>query len=439
MEAVERFIHLTAWWTVLLQHLRCPLHDDMSRRRKLQQNEGDRSHIPREERSYVEYHPRLLTHLALTLVRQATKQHRRTQSRVLSSARNSISTQLESLSEVKETTQNINGVYTPSESLSSTDMHEFQKDKLYAFGQITIPNGLDDTPYDAYAERAGNLFEVNPAFDLERDATRHAHAVEVSGDLAIDPALLDEQDDVTIPLRLDATSALPTAAPTSPTEPTELGHVTAPEAHETLNKTASMRNGTTQPPSDRYLRSEVSVEEKYERLQREEGFSLGKLHEPKFRKLDSLVLNHKVRLTSNAIAFGYQADHSYEHPEGAYLRAINVSESDLTDRVEYDMDEQDDHWLEKYNERRRLRDEDTVSREIFEITLTKIEKEWTALEKRIPKAEKKVDAASEDAKCAICDDGECEITNAIVFCDGCNLAVHQGWYSLCFLDCANKI
>ena len=121
-------------------------------------------------------------------------------------------------------------------------------------------------------------------------------------------------------------------------------------------------------------------------------------------------------------------------------------------RVEYDMDEQDDMWLEKLNGQRKSTDLDPITREIFEITITKIEKEWHALEKRIPKPNPKPpqthrprsssaaavngephSGEEQDSKCAICDDGDCENTNAIVFCDGCDLAVHQECYGVPFI------
>lgn len=51
-------------------------------------------------------------------------------------------------------------------------------------------------------------------------------------------------------------------------------------------------------------------------------------------------------------------------------------------RVEYDMDEQDDRWLEALNVMRRHEDVEAIKPAIFEVTITQIEKEWHALEKR---------------------------------------------------------
>lgn len=133
-----------------------------------------------------------------------------------------------------------------------------------------------------------------------------------------------------------------------------------------------------------------------------------------------------------------------------------VTEGDVnatTGRVEYDMDEQDEKWLEDYNSKRRDDQLEPIKPAIFEITMTKIEKEWHALEKRIPKPNPKPpqthrprssSAAAvngetagpgedQDSKCAICDDGDCENSNAIVFCDGCDLAVHQECYGVPFI------
>ncbi|KAJ6107701.1 hypothetical protein N7523_009024 [Penicillium sp. IBT 18751x] len=133
--------------------------------------------------------------------------------------------------------------------------------------------------------------------------------------------------------------------------------------------------------------------------------------------------------------------------------AIDGDVNATTGRVEYDMDEQDEKWLEDYNVKRRGDQLEPIKPAIFEITMTKIEKEWHALEKRIPKPNPKPpqthrprssSAAAvngetagagedQDSKCAICDDGDCENANAIVFCDGCDLAVHQECYGVPFI------
>jgi NuA3 HAT complex component NTO1 len=198
---------------------------------------------------------------------------------------------------------------------------------------------------------------------------------------------------------------------------------------------------------------------------------------PSYRKTDRILLFEsktfgQARYVDKAMMnVGYQESDNYIRPERRLIKATDANIEDEADhaavakvdgetvphghtlgRVEYDMDEQDDMWLEAYNAQRKSVGWNPVTREVFEITITKIEKEWHALEKRIPKPNPKPpqthrprssSAAAvngepqageeQDSKCAICDDGDCENTNAIVFCDGCDLAVHQECYGVPFI------
>lgn len=191
----------------------------------------------------------------------------------------------------------------------------------------------------------------------------------------------------------------------------------------------------------------------------------------KFEQKGSVQLNYVDRSMANV---GYQESEIYIRPEKMLVRVTegNIEEDlDAAPRVgndgegnaaiggsgvgtvEYDMDEQDTKWLEVHNSQRKMEEVEPIKPAIFEITMTKIEKEWHALEKRIPKPNPKppqthrprsssaaavngepaAPGEEQDSKCAICDDGDCENTNAIVFCDGCDLAVHQECYGVPFI------
>ncbi|THH02990.1 hypothetical protein EW145_g6627 [Phellinidium pouzarii] len=131
-----------------------------------------------------------------------------------------------------------------------------------------------------------------------------------------------------------------------------------------------------------------------------------------------------------ARSYGYNDFSTFQRPEH-YLRHIEPLDSELAVQVEYDMDEQDQEWLDTINNERRNEQLNKVSYEAFEIIMDRLEKEWFDLTKNIPKPDMAL--PSEDSTCAICDDAEGENSNAIVFCDGCNLAVHQDCYGVPYI------
>nr|VWP00090.1 Guanine nucleotide-binding protein subunit beta-like protein (Cytoplasmic antigenic protein 1) [Ganoderma boninense] len=131
-----------------------------------------------------------------------------------------------------------------------------------------------------------------------------------------------------------------------------------------------------------------------------------------------------------ARSYGYNGPSVFQQ-EKHYIRYIEPLESDLAVQVEYDMDEQDQEWVDALNGERKAQQLDKVSYETFEIVMDRLEKEWFDLTKNIPKSD--IALPSEDSTCAICDDSEGENANAIVFCDGCNLAVHQDCYGVPYI------
>ena len=201
------------------------------------------------------------------------------------------------------------------------------------------------------------------------------------------------------------------------------------------------------------------------------------LPKPSFRTVDPFTsyekANGSIDYVDRTMAnVGYQESDHFGRPEKGLIRLSDAGFDEELEivppkdgesnsaagatgvpRVEYDMDEQDQKWLEAYNVRRKEEQTEAIKPAIFEITMTKIEKEWHTLEKRIPKPNPKPpqthrprsssaaavngetsgQGEEQDSKCAICDDGDCENTNAIVFCDGCDLAVHQECYGVPFI------
>nr|XP_006007422.1 PREDICTED: bromodomain-containing protein 1 isoform X2 [Latimeria chalumnae]XP_014350869.1 PREDICTED: bromodomain-containing protein 1 isoform X2 [Latimeria chalumnae]XP_014350870.1 PREDICTED: bromodomain-containing protein 1 isoform X2 [Latimeria chalumnae] len=113
-----------------------------------------------------------------------------------------------------------------------------------------------------------------------------------------------------------------------------------------------------------------------------------------------------------------------------YYKLIEKSLEELDKEVEYDMDEEDYAWLELINEKRKNDGLSVVSQNVFEFLMDRFEKESYCETQKQGDPQSLID---EDAVCCICMDGECQNSNVILFCDMCNLAVHQECYGVPYI------
>jgi len=116
---------------------------------------------------------------------------------------------------------------------------------------------------------------------------------------------------------------------------------------------------------------------------------------------------------------------------GAYYRFVEKSAEELDEMVEYDMDEEDVAWLNLINEKRSQDGQARILEDQFELLMDRLEKEsYFHVQSNGKDYSAPID---DDAICCICMDGECSNTNVILFCDLCNLAVHQECYGVPYI------
>ena len=145
-----------------------------------------------------------------------------------------------------------------------------------------------------------------------------------------------------------------------------------------------------------------------------EGKKLLKLPEAHFVEIDDYEIDDAPPLPSS------------------YYRFIEKTAEEQDEEVEYDMDEEDVAWLNIINEKRTGEGLNKIHEDQFELLMDRLEKE-SYFHVQTNGSKDYSAPIDEDAICCVCMDGECSNTNVILFCDLCNLAVHQECYGVPYI------
>ncbi|KAF6072268.1 PHD-zinc-finger like domain family protein [Candida albicans] len=184
--------------------------------------------------------------------------------------------------------------------------------------------------------------------------------------------------------------------------------------------------------------------------------NLSELKAPTYRRVPQLSL------TPTNLRFSKQlSEYGFQNPSKETTASIEKFIEKKKNLVEYDMDEQDYLFLQDRNN--QPENVIKITPEVFEIMMTSLENQWCALELKMNSITTNVGSSTSDPgsnhklltighnnakygnddgivpgsiydqKCAICNDSDCDNANAIVFCDGCDIAVHQECYGVAFI------
>ncbi|KAL0968009.1 hypothetical protein UPYG_G00261000 [Umbra pygmaea] len=155
----------------------------------------------------------------------------------------------------------------------------------------------------------------------------------------------------------------------------------------------------------------------------------------KYKKSPTLTIAHGAAPQGSALLEPKFRTVEYNLPAvprrpSVYYQYSEKTPEELDEEVEYDMDEEDYAWLELLNEKRKSEGISQVSQNLFEFLMDRFEKESFFSSQGCSDPQSLID---EDAVCCICMDGDGQDSNVILFCDSCNIAVHQECYGVPYI------
>ncbi|VDL76648.1 unnamed protein product [Nippostrongylus brasiliensis] len=115
------------------------------------------------------------------------------------------------------------------------------------------------------------------------------------------------------------------------------------------------------------------------------------------------------------------------------IKFVEKTKSDFDRMIEYDCDEEDYLWIRSINKERKKNKSGIIMPEQMEQVMDRLEKESHFEVKGSPTSMMPGSSMDGDDVCCVCGDGDVNNVNQIIYCDMCNIAVHQDCYGVPYI------
>uniref|UniRef100_A0A0K0DBU9 PHD-type domain-containing protein n=1 Tax=Angiostrongylus cantonensis TaxID=6313 RepID=A0A0K0DBU9_ANGCA len=155
---------------------------------------------------------------------------------------------------------------------------------------------------------------------------------------------------------------------------------------------------------------------------------VSKCYKEHFKRSDVSAPSAEYKLVDSHISAAPTRSYSEE-----YIQFVEKTKADYDRMVEYGCDEEDHVWIKNVNKERKKNKSKPILPEQMEQVMDRLEKESHFEIKGSPSSILPGSSMDGDDVCCVCGDGDVNNVNQIIYCDMCNIAVHQDCYGVPYI------